>query len=118
MGDRRIMKWGISAATALALAGCAATPVPTTTSQPMNPTGLGRVLGQTAVQLTRTFGDYAQDFREDNGRKLQWQGERCVLDVYLYPESRGREPVATYVDARNAQGEDVDRAACVEALAR
>ena len=114
-----IMRNAIITASALALAGCATTAVPTTTSRPMtNTVGLERVIGQTALQLTRLFGEPAQDFREDGARKLQWQGSACVLDTYLYPESRGREPVATYVDARNARGDDVDRAACVEALAR
>lgn len=103
----------------LALTGCVTTEVPTTTSRPMtNTAGLERVIGQTATQLARIFGEPAQDFREDGARKLQWTGDACVLDTYLYPESRGREPVATYVDARNASGDDVDRAACVEALAR
>ncbi|MEM8695900.1 MAG: hypothetical protein AAGE05_07735 [Pseudomonadota bacterium] len=109
----------ISAATALA--GCATVipqPAPTP-SQPMTSTvGLERVIGRNATQLASLFGDPAQDFREDGARKLQFAGDACVLDTYLYAESRGREPVVTYVDARNASGEDVDRAACVEALAR
>jgi hypothetical protein len=105
---------------ALAVAGCATTPqVPTTTSRPMtNTVGLERVIGRSAAQLVSLFGDPAQDFREDGARKLQFSGNACVLDTYLYPEGRGREPVVTYVDARNARGEDVDRAACVNALAR
>ena len=103
----------------LAVSACATTELPTTTSRPMtNTTGLERVLGQNAAQLTALFGDPAQDFREEGARKLQWAGSSCILDTYLYPPRRGREPVATYVDARNAQGDDVDRAACVEALAR
>lgn len=105
----------------LGLAACTTAPLPTpvTTSQPMTDTrGLERVLGSTAEELTRLFGDPTQDFREDGARKLQFASASCVLDTYLYPESRGRDPVATYVDARNAAGDDVDRAACVEALAR
>ena len=35
-------------------------------------------------------------------RKLQFAGERCVLDVFLYPLREGQEPVATYVEARRA----------------
>lgn len=106
---------------ALALAGCATTApvVPVSLpSQMTNVAGLERVLGQTAAGLTQLFGEPGQDFREDDARKLQFAGASCVLDTYLYASSRGAEPVATYVDARNAQGDDVDRAACVEALAR
>ncbi len=114
---RKLAVIGVS----LGLAACT-TPLPTpvtTTSRPMTDTrGLERVLGSTAEELTRLFGEPAQDFREEGARKLQFAGASCVLDAYLYPESRGRDPVATYVDARNAAGDDVDRAACVEALAR
>ncbi|QLC26102.1 hypothetical protein HFP57_14445 [Parasphingopyxis algicola] len=116
------MRKTIAITGALAVAGCATTvppSVPTTTSRPMtNTVGLERVIGRSATQLVSLFGDPAQDFREEGARKLQFAGDACVLDTYLYPERRGREPVVTYVDARNATGEDVDRAACVEALAR
>ncbi|WP_299322992.1 hypothetical protein [Parasphingopyxis sp.] len=104
----------------MAVAGCASTPtvIPATPSQPMTATGLERVIGSNAAQLVRLFGEAVQDFRENDARKLQFTGDACVLDTYLYPENGNREPVVTYVDARNAAGEDVDRAACVEALAR
>lgn len=110
----------VALAALVAVAGCASapTPVPTATSRPMPTTGLERVIGSNATQLVRLFGEAAQDFREDGARKLQFTGDSCVLDTYLYPERGGREPVVTYVDARNTAGEDVDRAACVEALAR
>ena len=105
---------------ALALAACVSAPQPRV-EQPrtmQNVAGLERVMGRTAAQLVALFGEADQDFREETARKLQFAGERCVLDAYLYPRERGGEPVVTYVDARNAAGEDVDRAACVEALAR
>ena len=54
---------------------------------------------------------------EGDARKLQWTGSACVLDIYLYPSAQGREPQASYVDARRASdGQDVDRAACIGAL--
>jgi len=56
---------------------------------------------------------------EGDARKLQFVGEACVLDVYLYPMSPGAEPTATYVDARRASDAlDVDRIACANALKR
>ena len=81
--------------------------------------GLEGVIGQTADALVRQFGQPRLDVWEGDARKLQFTGTACVLDVYLYPETPGREPQATYVDARRqSDGLDVDRAACVAALKR
>ena len=81
--------------------------------------GLERVIERDATALLNTFGPPRLDVREGDMRKLQFSGEACVLDVYLYPLRPGGEPVATYVDARRpSDGLDVDRAACVAALAR
>ncbi|MBW8785081.1 MAG: hypothetical protein JF593_10670, partial [Novosphingobium sp.] len=63
------------------------------------------------------FGEARLDVWEGDARKLQFTGVPCVLDVYLYPVAPGREPQATYVDARRpSDGKDVDRAACIAAL--
>ncbi|MCK9540892.1 MAG: hypothetical protein M0R03_02540 [Novosphingobium sp.] len=79
--------------------------------------GLESVIGATPAELSRRFGDPRLDVHEGDARKLQFTGEACVLDVFLYPPAQGREPQATYVDARRASdGQDVDRAACVAAL--
>jgi hypothetical protein len=78
--------------------------------------GLESVIGATGAQLVRQFGAARLDVREGDARKLQFTGTPCVLDVYLYPSGPGREPQATYVDARRSDGRDVDRAACVAAL--
>ena len=81
--------------------------------------GLERVIERDATALLNTFGPPRLDVREGDMRKLQFSGEACVLDVFLYPLRPGGEPVATYVDARrSSDGLDVDRAACVAALAR
>ena len=79
--------------------------------------GLEGVIGASADQLTRQFGEARLDVWEGDVRKLQFSGTACILDIYLYPTSQSREPIATYVDAR--RGSDavaVDRAACVKAL--
>jgi hypothetical protein len=79
--------------------------------------GLESVIGASANQLTRLFGKPRLDVWEGDARKLQFTGTPCILDVYLYPSAPGREPQATYVDARRASdGRDVDRAGCVAAL--
>jgi hypothetical protein len=79
--------------------------------------GLETVIGSTAADLTRQFGPARLDVREGDARKLQYAGTACVLDVYLYPPAAGREPQATYVDARrSSDGKDVDRVACIGSL--
>lgn len=79
--------------------------------------GLEGVIGATPNQLVNQFGPARLDVWEGDARKLQFSGTACVLDVYLYPSAPGREPQATYVDARrSSDAGDVDRAACVAAL--
>ena len=108
---------------ALALAACApAIPRPAATGArpvplPTGGLGLGRVLGQDAAGLVRLFGQPDADVREGTARKLQFQGQFCVLDAYLYP--RGNAPArVTYLDAREPDGSTIDRASCVAALTR
>lgn len=85
----------------------------------MNVPGLEGVIGRNETALANLFGSPRLTVREGDARKLQFVGEACVLDVYLYPLEPGGEPSATYVDARRASdGLDVDRAACVRALRR
>lgn len=132
---------------ALLLSGCTTTVVPTPQQRPPAPPpdaqavpptrpltppvtdarapriqrlpGLEEVIERDATSLTRRFGSARLDVREGDMRKLQFAGEACVLDVFLYPLREGQEPVATYVEARRASdGQEVDRAACVAALKR
>jgi hypothetical protein len=76
------------------------------------------VVGRTASSLIALFGSPALDVREGSARKLQFLGERCVLDAYLYPQQGRGEAVATHADARLPDGRDTDRAACAESLRR
>lgn len=81
--------------------------------------GIEGLIGADAASLTRQFGTPRLDVREGDARKLQFSGEPCVLDIWLYPLSPGAEPTATYLEARRASdGLDVDRVACVRALLR
>lgn len=85
----------------------------------MNDRGLESVIGANAAGLERQFGPARLNVIEGDVRKLQFGGEACVLDIYLYPLSPGAEPTATYVDARrSSDGLDVDRSACAAALKR
>lgn len=83
----------------------------------MNSAGLEGIIGADKATLERSFGTARLDVWEGDARKLQFGGEACVLDIYLYPLRPGAQPTATYLDARRASdGLDVDRAACVKAL--
>ena len=131
------------AALLLLLAGCAATPPPAgpaapavskpaatkaaptrvrpgrtpRTAAPQLVPGVEGVIGADAAGLIRQFGPPRLDIIEGDARKLQWSGAACVLDAYLYPPAAGREPLATYLDARRpSDAQDVDRAACIAAL--
>lgn len=127
----------IALALAPTLAACAAgtatqRPAPTTQPRPRTAApvrtapppprvqiapGLEGVIGANRDGLIRQFGSPRLDVWEGDARKLQFSASACVLDVYLYPPATGREPEATYVDARRASdGQDVDRASCVAAL--
>jgi hypothetical protein len=117
--DRRIA----GLAGALALAGCAAVPPPQTVSsapaQAPMASAYGKapeLMGETARALIAAFGPPRLDIREETMRKLQFANGRCVLDAYLYPKSKGREPVVTHVDSRSPDGVDVDPRSCAAAL--
>lgn len=85
----------------------------------MSVPGLEGVIGADSNGLQRIFGTPRLNVVEGDARKLQFTGEACVLDIYLYPLRKGAQPTATYVDARRASdGLDVDRASCVAALKR
>jgi len=85
----------------------------------MRAPGLEIVVERDAAALQQLFGPARLDVREGDARKLQFAGQSCVLDVFLYPQRPGAEPVATHLDARRASdGREVDRAACVAALRR
>ncbi len=86
-----------------------------TARPPAGAEGLG---GRDQPALIRMFGQPRLNIREGTGVRLQFRGERCVLDTYLYPARDGAAPVVTHVDARTPDGADADRAACISALQR
>lgn len=108
-----------------ALAACASTgavntpALPTATASPLNKVqGLEMVMGKTASQLKRLFGDPQADVLESPARKLQFASGACILDAYLYPEKAGSEGRVTHIDTRRSDGAEVDRVSCVNALRR
>ena len=110
---------------ALTISACATTPRSAKTAAPLlvspplvTPTGLDRVIGRNAGALISLFGNADQDVREDNSRKLQFSSGICILDAYLYTPAKGKEPLVSYVDARQPDGGSIDKASCVAALTR
>lgn len=103
------------------LGGCAAATsqrVPQTATAPtpaFSARGLEAVMGQDTAALVKLFGRPGLDVHEGAGRKLQFTGAACILDAYLYPKGSG-EAVVTYIDARQPDGRDIDRASCIAAL--
>ncbi len=83
---------------------------------PVSERGLEAVIGKDSAALIRLFGEPRLNVQEANGRKLQFVGAACVLDIYLYPEGAGGTEIATHIDGRRRDGAEVDRAACVNAL--
>jgi hypothetical protein len=76
------------------------------------------VIGSDARALVRLFGEPRLDIRDPSARKLQFAGEACILDAYLYPPKANREPVVTYAEARTADGSTMDWADCAGRLRR
>jgi hypothetical protein len=76
------------------------------------------LMGRTASSLIALFGRPALDVHEGSARKLQFSGGACVLDLYLYAQRRGGEPVSTHADARLPDGRDTDRDGCAASLSR
>ena len=110
----------------LFVAACAprpeATPAPAQPAQPASaPAADGhdhRTLnGMTANELVEHFGRPRLQIQEGPGTKLQFAGPGCVVDFYLYP-GQGGAPRVSHIDARNAQGGDVNAQACVYELER
>lgn len=116
----------IAAATGL-LAGCAATPPPrstqpVTTSRPLaTPPRIvqnNSLVGQHANAALSLFGKPRLDVAEGAGRKLQFAGTACILDIYYYAPKAGADAIATHVDARTPDGRDTNVDSCVSALRR
>ena len=110
---------------ALTISACATTPRAAKVASPVQvlpplvaPTGLDRVIGRNAGALISLFGNADQDVREENSRKLQFSSGICILDAYLYTPAKGKEPLVSYVDARQPDGGTIDKASCVAALTR
>lgn len=90
-------------------------PTPTTVVKPVQNNAL---IGNSADAIGRMFGKPRLDITEGAGRKLQFAGSNCILDIYFYAPRAGANPVATHVDARTPDGRNAEVNSCAQALQR
>ena len=112
------MRYVLSAAMLLLLAGCGTTPIPVITpTSPVAsaPPQRGDLIGLDANALATRFGRPRLQVREGDGTKLQFAGGTCLLDAYLYPSGKGL-PRVTHIDTRNREGRSVAQADCVRMI--
>ncbi|KTE06825.1 hypothetical protein [Sphingopyxis sp. H115] len=113
---------------ALTLGACAGPAIPYATP-PKSPSSTAPVasprpvqnnslIGRNANAALGLFGKPRLDVAEGSGRKLQFAGTPCILDVYYYAPKQGADPLATHVDARTPDGRDANVPSCIEALRR
>jgi len=115
-----------SAGLALLLTGCAGSAIPRaippqTTAPPptiVKPVQNNTLIGSSADAVGSMFGKPRLDVVEGAGRKLQFAGAACTLDIYFYAARAGAAPVATHVDARTPDGRDTEVNGCANALRR
>ena len=120
--------WRLKASIGLAflLAGCSgaaiprATPPRATAPPPtiVKPVQNNNLIGNSADAIGQMFGKPRLDVAEGAGRKLQFAGAACTLDIYFYAARAGAAPVATHVDARTPDGRDAEVNGCANTLRR
>ncbi len=113
------------AAIALSLSACgAAVPrpaaIPPKAPPPtvVKPVQHNALIGSSAEAVGRMFGKPRLDVTEGAGRKLQFAGASCILDIYFYSARAGADPVATHVDARTPDGRNAEVDGCANTLRR
>ena len=111
---------------ALTLGACAGPAIPRPAAPPaapqtptvVRPVQNNTLIGSSADAIGRRLGKPRLDVTEGAGRKLQFAGTDCILDVYFYAPRAGTNPVATHVDARTPDGRNADVNSCAQALQR
>jgi len=106
---------------ALLVAACASAPAVKPAAVVIKPIARpgGTLIGMHVHDLGRRFGQPVFQVQEGPGTKLQWAGDGCVLDVFLYPpESGSGSARVTYADARRPSGTDIDVASCLALMGR
>jgi len=117
----------VIAGLALPLAACAGPAIPRPATSPavvappptvVKPVQNNALIGSSADAVGRMFGKPRLDVTEGAGRKLQFAGSNCILDIYFYAPRAGAAPVATHVDARTPDGRNADVNSCSQSFQR
>lgn len=116
----------VAAGLALTLTGCVGAAIPSATPPGAAPppvaaprvTQNNMLIGHQAASAVRLFGEPRLAVTEGAGRKLQFAGTACILDIYYYAPRRGADPLATHVDARTPDGRKAEVTSCIDALRR
>lgn len=112
---------------ALTLGACAGPAIPRPSTPPpaaqqpatvVKPVQNNALIGNGVDAIGRMFGKPRLDVTEGAGRKLQFAGSSCTLDVYFYAPRAGADPVATHVDARTPDGRNAEVNGCAQSLRR
>jgi hypothetical protein len=75
----------------------------------------GVLIGLTGNELVTRFGRPVLQIKEGNSFKLQFRGNLCVLDAFLYP-STGSQYRVTHVETRSRAGIDTNQSDCIRTL--
>ena len=73
------------------------------------------LIGLTGNELVTRFGRPVLQIKEGNSFKLQFRGQLCVLDAFLYP-STGAQYRVTHVEARSRSGAATNQSDCIRTL--
>ena len=111
---------------ALTLGACAGPAIPRPSAIPptapppavVKPVQNNALIGNSADAIGRMFGKPRLDVTEGAGRKLQFAGSNCILDIYFYAPRAGASPVATHVDARTPDGRNAEVNSCAQSFQR
>lgn len=82
---------------------------------PAQPRESGVLIGLTGNELVSRFGNPTLQIREGNSFKIQFRGQLCVLDAFLYP-STGAQFRVTHVETRSRAGTATNQADCIRTL--
>jgi hypothetical protein len=104
----------------LALSACARVPTETAAPTPppppvQQPRESGVLIGLTGNELVTRFGRPVLQIKEGNSFKLQFRGNLCVLDAFLYP-STGAQYRVTHVETRSRAGNATNQNDCIRTL--
>lgn len=105
----------------LALSACARVPTETATPTPppappvQQPRESGVLIGLTGNELVTRLGRPVLQIKEGNSFKLQFRGQLCVLDAFLYP-STGAQYRVTHVETRSRAGTATNQSDCIRTL--